>query len=131
MGDILWPDLVKERVYTGAEVFVRQKMFGDESDELVTLLNAIRYLWLVENSVLAAQIKADDPRISYTRNQLVAQFTGHSGELPLISSALQDVATLPVHDFLDQTLLGVWRSALAASDRLAAVVVHFGRRNGA
>lgn len=129
VGDVFWPDPVSVKTYTGDAAVGEEVLFAGETDNLARFLLAIQLLWVVEESVLADTITADDPRITYTRDQLVGQFEGQSGFEQHISSLLSDFGVIDALDFLDGDLLFTYRAALSPLDKLAAVVVFYGRRN--
>lgn len=125
-GDILWPDNVRVRTYTGTEAIANDILFAGEVDSLARFLLAIQLLWVVEDSVRANTILAHDPRITYTRRQLAGQFAEQAGFEQHVSHQLQNLDRLQALSFLQGDNLRVYRTALSDHDRLACVVAHFG-----
>jgi len=132
VGNVLWPAIYRTQTYTPVEAGARGLLFADDGDYLHTFLTAIQMLFLVESSVVSNQIYADDPRTSYSRAQLLGQFEGVD---PLVYSyqaggrLLAALPEIPAENFLSGDLLLAYRSSLAATDRLAAIIAHFGRRS--
>jgi hypothetical protein len=127
-GNVLWPDNVLVKTYTGPAELARTVLFDNESDDLKRFLTAIQLLWVVENSVLAPLITADDPRISYTKEQLLGQFTMAVYTPQQISRILGSFDDIPALQFLQGDLLVTYRSALSRMDKLAAIISYFGVR---
>ena len=131
VGDILWPSIYRVKTYTAAEAAALQILFDYDGDYLHTLLTAIQMLFVVESSVMASSITADDSQISYTRVQLLGQFEGVD---PLtysyqqVNQMLQSLPDLQAETFLTGDSLLVYRSSLSNVDKLAAVISHFGKR---
>lgn len=131
MGDVLWPPTYLPKVYTGSELLANNILFGRETDPLNHFLVSIQLLWVVEESTQAPYIIADDPRISYTKEQLLGQFESVAGyDFQQITRVLDAFDTIPALSFLEDDLLLAYRSSLSKMDRLAAIIAHFGKRDG-
>lgn len=128
-GNVLWPSNVQVRTYTGDELLAYNQLFDAETDPLFKFLRAIQLLWVVEESVCADSITQDDPRVTYTREQLVGQFENTpSFDRQQVSRLLQSLSTIPALSYLTGDRLRIYRSALSRLDQLAAIICHFGVR---
>lgn len=131
VGDVLWPANVQVKAYAGAQALVYQELFGGQTNALHRFLTAIQLLWTVEESVLVDTILSDDPRITYTSEQLLGQFENTpTYDRQQITRILQYMDDLPVTQFLTGERLEVYRSALSKLDRLSAIICQFGLRDG-
>jgi hypothetical protein len=130
VGDVLWPNPYKVKVYTGSADLANQILFDRETNALKHFLTAIQLLWVVQESVCADTILVDDPRVSYTQEQLLGQFESVTRDDQQISRILQRFGDIQALDFLEGDLLEVYRSSLSRMDKLAAVISYFGQRNG-
>ena len=128
VGDVLWPDPVELKTYSGAAAVADGILFNGTTG-FDRFLIAIQLLWVVEESVLADTITYDDRRVTYTRAQLAGQFIDQSGYDQQVSRVLDSFSEIKALDFLQDYLLSVYRSALSPLDRLAAVIAEFGLRN--
>lgn len=130
-GSVLWPSNVNVRSYNGPSALAQTILFGGvPTSSFDHFLGAIQLLWVVEESVCADTITADDPLISYNREQLIGQFVGNSSaNRQSLSRILQQFDSIPAREFLSGRLLHLYRSSLAKIDRLAAVITYFGVRN--
>jgi len=128
VGDVLWPDTYLPKTFNTDEAIAEKILFDGEADALRHFLRAIQMLWVVENSVHANTIFQDDPRTSYTQEQLEGQFKGTVLEKQQISRILGCIDKIPATKFLSGELLETFRFALSPMDRLAAVIAHFGKR---
>lgn len=124
-GDIVWPSPFPARDYTPEEMGVVLWLLGQPGD-FNHFLASVQLLMLVEQSVLASHILADDPRITYDRTQLLGQFEDTTFNRSRVSTLLGSMPATP--SFLNQELAEVYRNGIGI-ERLAALVVHFGRRN--
>ena len=130
VGDVLWPSNYLAATRTPAEQLADRILFDGQPAGLTRFLTAIQLLWVVEESVVADRITADDPRISYTTEQLVGQFINQpTYDTQAVSGAVTQLARMNPLAFLTGELLTVYRSALSPMDRLAAVIAHLGARN--
>lgn len=126
-GDVLWPAPFLVQTYTTAEAEVQTRLFGDCPTRFVRFAKAIQLLWLVEDSVLVESIVETDPSITY-RAQLTGQLTGvYIGYLQAVSDALAQLEFMQP-DILEADLREVWEHSITPADKLAAFVVHFGRK---
>lgn len=128
-GNVLWPDTYKVRIYSSQEQRVNSLLFGAYDADFNKFLASIQFLWLVENSVLKDTILHDDPRITYDSVQLSWQFADISLAMydrRQCDRALRNLKEMNAERILKGNNLTTYRSALSASDRLAAVVAHFG-----
>lgn len=131
VGDIVWPDTLLVKTYTPLEQYALNLLFDYDGDYLHTFLTAIQMLWVVEAGVVSDQIFADDSRVTYTRAQLFGQFQDVN---PLTYSYEQGTRMLaamdniPAEQFLEGPLLLAYRSSFSKTDKLGAVIAHFGRR---
>ncbi len=128
-GDVLWPSPLQVQTFSGDAGVAEEILFGAQYDNLARFLLSIQLLWVVEESVCADTIQADDSRITYTREQLVGQFVDQTGYEQHVSAVLAQLPSIPAHGFLTGRLLEVYRSALSPLDRLAAVIAYFGMRH--
>ena len=128
VGDVLWPDPVEVKTYTGAASDVLRTLF-DAKTGLDKFLLAIQYLWVVEESVLADRITSDDPRVTYTQEQLEGQFIDQVDWGQSVSYVLQELDTAAPLTFLEGDLLSVYRSSLSPMDHLAALICYYGLRD--
>lgn len=127
-GNVLWPSPFLVQVYTTAEAEVQARLFGDCPTRFIRFAKAIQLLWAVEDSVLATAIDAVDPSITY-RAQLVGQLEGVAGSsLSAVSDALAQLQYMQ-SDILEADLLRVWEHSITPVDKLAAFIVHFGRKH--
>jgi hypothetical protein len=116
------------QIYTVQEQEAQARLFGDCPSRFIRFAKAIQLLWLVEDSVLVDSIERVDPSITY-RAQLVGQLTG---VLPAYLHAATDaLAQLPFMSpsILETELHEVWEHSVTPVDKLAAFVVHFGRKH--
>ena len=127
-GNVLWPDNVLVKPYTGAAALAEAILFNNETVLLNRFLIAIQLLWVVEDSVLSATITQDDPRISYTREQLLGQFNAVVYDPQQITRILTSFDDIRALEFLQGDLLETYRSALSRMDKLAAIIAYFGIR---
>lgn len=130
VGDVLWPSPYKAKVYTGAASAANDILFDRETNALKHFLTAIQLLWVVQDSVCADTIFSDDPRVSYNEDQLLGQFESVVRDDQQISRILQRFDDIHALEFLTGDLLSVYRTALSRTDKLAAVISYFGKRNG-
>lgn len=130
VGDVLWPDPYRVKVYTGAAILANQVLFNNEANALKHFLTAIQLLWVVEESVHADTITTDDLRISYTQVQLLGQFESVTYDAQQISRILQRLSDIQALEFLTGDLLLSYRSSLSPMDKLAAIIAFFGSRDG-
>lgn len=129
VGNVLWPDPVAVKIYTGAPQLADELLFQGETDNLARFLLAIQYLWLVQESVCADKITQDDTRITYTDTQLKGQFIGETGWEQATTRALALLEDFSPLEYLTGDLLEIYRSSLSPTDKLAAVICYFGLRN--
>jgi len=130
VGDVLWPDNYLPRSFNAAEQLANRLLFDGQSVGIARFLIAIQMLWVVEESVVEDRILADDPRVSYTAEQLVGQFANQpTYDTQQVSRVVTQLERMNPLAFLSGELLTVYRSALSRLDRLAAIVAHFGARN--
>lgn len=130
VGDVLWPGTVQVKTYTGNEELAERILFdGVAAPSLDRFLTAIQLLWVVQDSVLVNHITADDPRVTYTDEQLIGQFEGATHDNQQVTRVLGEIASASPLTFLGGELLSTYRTALSPLDRLAAVICHFGKRD--
>ena len=130
VGNVLWPDSYLPRSFTADEQLANRILFDGHAASLTRFLVAIQLLWVVEESVVADRITADDPRISYTPEQLKGQFVNQpTYDTQQISRAVKQLTNMQPTAFLSGDLLTVYRSSLSPLDKLAAVIAHFGARS--
>lgn len=126
-GDVLWPDPFLVQSYTQQEAALQVQLFGDCPTRLIRFVKAIQLLWLVEDSFLAYTIAVVDPVITY-REQLVGQLTSvDPAYLHAASDALAQLSFM-APDVLESDVRAVWENSVTPADKLAAFVVHFGRK---
>ncbi len=130
VGDVLWPAQYLPKVYTGSALLANNILFNNETDPLKHFLIAIQLLWVVEESTQVGYITADDPKTSYSHEQLLGQFESVTYDPQQISRILGAFETIPALDFLEGDLLLAYRSSLSRMDKLAAIISYFGKRDG-
>lgn len=131
VGDVLWPTIYRAKTYSTVEQAALQILYDSDGNYLHDFLTAIQMLFLVESSVSVDSIFIDDPRVSYTRAQLLGQFVGVDPLLysyQQINHMLTALPDLQAETFLTGENLLVYRSSLANTDKLSAVISHFGKR---
>lgn len=127
-GNVLWPTPFLAQSYTSTESEIQTRLFGDCPTRFVRFAKAIQLLWLVEDSVLSDSIAAVDPVITYSA-QLDGQLVGvNANYLHAVSDALSQLVHMQP-DVLSADLRNVWEHSITPADKLAAFVVHFGRKH--
>ena len=128
-GNVLWPSPFLVQTYTDAEQEIQVRLFGACPTRFIRFAKSIQLLWLVEDSVLSSSILETDPAITYA-NQLTGQLEGVSATY--LTAATDALAQLDYMQpgILENDLREVWETALTPADKLAAFVVHFGRKYG-
>jgi len=128
-GDVEWPANYLPKAYTGQAAVANSVLFDGEADPLKHFLTAIQLLWVVQESVLADSVVADDTRISYTETQLLGQFEDVVYDRQQVTRVLSQFDQLRGTDFLTGELAEIYRSSLSRMDQLAAVITYFGLRD--